>query len=390
MSPFLQTRNVVRAVLVALTLGAIPVAAQEAAHTPFPESDDARALFDAISTEINESVVGNVALVLIFDGQIVGEHFASKGRLVGPNSLFQVASVSKWITAWGVMALVEEGRIDLDVPVSTYLTRWTLPESEFDNSGVTVRRLLSHSAGLTDGYGYGGFENAGDVQTLEESLTFAADANRSSDRGRTPPRLQVGLEPGVEHRYSGGGYTILQLVIEEITGKTFNDFMRDRVLEPLGMTASTFVLDAESEERLADSYEEDGSIAPNYTYTALAAASLYTSTNDLTRFLFAHLPGEDGAPPGRGVLRPETVAEMQEPQIVLSDRLAWGLGGMLMTDDGSYWVVGHTGSNRPAISTMAEIDPAEGRGIIVLSSGQPELTNRIYLEWVTWLDQSTD
>jgi CubicO group peptidase (beta-lactamase class C family) len=79
------------------------------------------------------------------------------------------------------MTLVEDGRLDLDTPVQTYLTRWSLPESEFGNDGVTVRRLLSHTAGLTDGLGYAGFAPGIEVQALTDSLTRAADASPGAD-----------------------------------------------------------------------------------------------------------------------------------------------------------------------------------------------------------------
>ena len=100
---------------------------------------------------------GNVAIALLEHGELAGTFFASHGRAVDGDSLFQVASLSKWITAWGVMTLVEQQRIDLDAPVSRYLTRWRLPPSEFDDDGVTVRRLLAHTAGLTDGLGFRGY-----------------------------------------------------------------------------------------------------------------------------------------------------------------------------------------------------------------------------------------
>ena len=124
---------------------------------PLAPSGDARAFMDAAIAEIDKTRRGNVAFVLIEDGKVFDEHFTSVGQPVDRDTLFQVASMSKWITAWGVMTLVEAGTLDLDAPVSTYLTRWSLPKSEFDNGGVTVRRLLSHTAGLTDGLGYGGF-----------------------------------------------------------------------------------------------------------------------------------------------------------------------------------------------------------------------------------------
>ena len=118
------------------------------------------------------------------------------------------------MTAWGVMVLVENGEIDLDRPVSEYLTRWQLPDSDFDHSGVTVRRLLSHIAGLSDGLGYDGFDRPEDVQSTEDSLTRARDASPGN-----AGVVILGSEPGSEWNYSGGGYTILQLLIEEVSGQ---------------------------------------------------------------------------------------------------------------------------------------------------------------------------
>src|SRR4030095_9199635 len=99
---------------------------------------------------------GNIALGLIQGGVLSDAYFVSLNGAIGPETLFQVASLSKWITACAVMTLVGAVTIGLDAPVSRYLTRWQLPPSEFDNDGVTVRRLLSHTAGLTDGLGSGG------------------------------------------------------------------------------------------------------------------------------------------------------------------------------------------------------------------------------------------
>ena len=87
-----------------------------------------------------------------------------------PTTGFNVGSISKTIAAWGVMTLVEQGRIDLDAPVATYLTRWSLPESGFDEDGVTMRRLLSHTAGLSL-HGYPGWGPDELLPTLEESLS---------------------------------------------------------------------------------------------------------------------------------------------------------------------------------------------------------------------------
>ena len=135
----------------------------------------------------------------------------------------------------GIMKLVEDGKLDLDAPVSKYLTRWQLPPSEFNNEAVTVRRLLSHTAGLTDGLGYSGFETGTAVQSIEQSLTKASD----SDEGSTGA-VYVGIEPGSEFKYSGGSYTLLQLLVEEVSDHSFASFMKESIFEPLGMIHSTF------------------------------------------------------------------------------------------------------------------------------------------------------
>lgn len=342
-------------------------------------SEDPRAFFEAAAAGIEASHKGNFALVVIEDGAVAGERFGSPGRPVGADTLFQVASVSKWVAAWGVMTLVEDGLVDLDAPVSRYLTRWSLPESAFDNDGVTVRRLLSHSAGLIDDFGYLGFENPDEVQTLEDSLTHAADGRPGS------AGVRVGQEPGAGWRYSGGGYTMLQLLIEEVTGRSYNDYMRERVLAPLGMSGSGYVLDPDDEPRFAEIYASGGSFAPHYRFTALAAASLYTSAEDLTRFVQAHRPGEDGAPAGRGVLRPETLAAMREPQIATGHGAQqWGLGAAMLPNGAGGWVIGHDGGNRPAISTAVRVDPSAGDGLVVLVTGDLFLAPFVAGQWHEW------
>ena len=320
---------------------------------------------------------GNFAMALLDHGRVATTFFASHGRAVDANTLFQVASLSKWLTAWGVMTLVEQHRIDLNAPVSRYLTRWHLPPSEFDNDAVTVRRLLAHSAGLTDGLGFRGYPPNRTPPTIEEELTHTEDAQPGASGV-----VRVGARPGTAWRYSGGGYLILQLLIEEVTHEPFNDYMRRAVFRPLGMTESTFV--DPDPAHLTDFYDAGGSKAIHYKFTALGAASLYTSVADLTRFLQAQLPGPAGAPPGRGVLQPATLEAMRMPHAYLYSIPVWGLGEALYVPNGASHVIGHDGNNYPAINTTARIDPATGDGIVVLESGNTTLATEIGGEWAFW------
>lgn len=349
-------------------------------RTPLAPPGDTAGFLAGATAKLKAESKGNAAFVLVEEGRPVGEVFISKGAPVNRDTQFQVASLSKWATAWGVMALVEEGRLDLDTPVSRYLTRWKLPASEF-NDQVTVRRLLSHTAGLTDGLGYGGFEPGRPVQTLEASLTRAVDASPGAD-GAT----RVGKSPG-QWDYSGGGYTLLQLLIEEVSGQPFNSYMTETVFRPLGMSRSTYEL-GPAPTNLAEFYDVDGSRAIHYRFTALAAASLYTSAGDMVRLIAAHTPGPNGEPAGRGVLRPETLAAMRKSHARQFGADIWGLGVVLYGPDGKGdFIVGHDGGNAPAINTTARVNPSTGDGIVILESGNPQLATVLGGEWVFW---STD
>jgi CubicO group peptidase (beta-lactamase class C family) len=348
-------------------------------HRPLAPSGDTGAFARAATRELESQYRGDVAFVLIQGGRPVAEYTGSIGAPVDRDTLFQVASLSKWISAWGVMTLVEAGKLDLDAPVSKYLTRWTLPAGEFSNDGVTVRRLLSHTAGLTDGLGYGGFPLGTPVQAIEASLTHAADASPGKDG-----RVRVGVAPGTEWHYSGGGYTLLQLLVEEVSGEPFEAYMRRAVFEPLGMNRSAFSVGPDT-PNVATFYDADGTVATHYRFTALAAASLYTTAADMTRFIQAHLAGPAGEAPGRGVLTGATLASMRSPQASQFGVEIWGLGAMLYAPNGvGDFIVGHDGNNEPAINTAVRLDPASGDGIVVLETGNHLLATELAGEWVFW------
>ena len=348
---------------------------------PVAPRGDTQGFFAVVHDMAESRNRGTIALVLLEDGRIVGDFGKSQGSSVDGNSLFQVASLGKWLTAWGVMALVEQGRIDLDAPVSAYLTRWQLPQSDFDADGVTVRRLLSHTAGLGDGLGYDGFATPDERQTLEASLTRAADASPGKSG-----EVRLAAEPGSAWRYSGGGYTLLQLLVEEVSGRSFASYMEEAVFARLGMRRTTFDHDRAIALGLAENYRPDGSTEPLRWYTALAATSLFTTAQDLARFLQAQ------SPQGRqDLLSKASLDLLATPHAAELGADIWGLGAMLYapTDAGGF-IIGHDGQNAPAINTAARIDPASGDGIVVLSTGNDRLATQIAGEWVFWKTGNVD
>jgi len=355
-------------------------------HKTISQQKTPKAFIDASKKEIENTFVGNFAMATFNNGTVETEEFHSAGESVNRNTIFQVASMSKWVSAIGVMKLVEDGKLDLDVPVSTYLTRWQLPDSDFDNNRVTVRRLLSHTAGLTDGLGYSGFKNGESTQPIEESLTKAIDA----DEGISG-EVKVGIKPGSSFKYSGGGYTLLQLIVEEITGQSFATYMKESLFEPLNMSQSSYIWDETLGYNLVEFYNADGTKSEHYKYTSLAATSLYTSLADLETLFKVFLKGKNDEVIGRNVISPKTLRMMRVSEAKTMGMDIWGLGTILYAsvDDGDF-IFGHDGKSTPAINTAIRLNPQTGNGIIVLETGHPILATKLAAEWVFWKTGKVD
>ena len=331
------------------------------------------------------------ALALVEDGEVVwakgyGMADMAAGKPVRSDTVFQAASISKAVTAWGVMRLVEQGKLDLDAPAERYLTHWHFPPSRFDAQGVTTRRLLSHTSGLSAGSstGYGGFEPGRPLPTLEESL-----AGNTTVKGG----VRIVSAPGSRFSYSGANYLVLQLLIEEVTGLPFGTFMRQEVLEPLGMTHSSYTWTPEVQSVTARAYDAWGQPLPNYIIPERAAGGLYTTAPDLARFVAAHTGGPRGQAAGRGVLAPETLRQMITPQAAtkgapFGDR--WGLGYQL-TDTGSIKLVQHSGDNI-GWKTWAVFHPDAGSGFVVLTNSDrgANLSVELTRRWLHWAGVGDD
>lgn len=341
---------------------------------PISPPGDTEDFFQQATAMLVAANRGNAALLMIEDGSLVAEYYSSFNDSIDKDTVFLTASMSKWLTAVGIMKLVEDGDLDLDTSISSYLTRWELPESEFDNSEVTVRRLLSHTAGFTDGLGFGDYKPEESLPTLEESLS---NPRASSDRN---VEIAVGLQPGSAWRYSGGSYLILQLLLEEVSGVSFQQYMNEVIFAPLDMERSSYRYIGDVENN-AGSYGNSGEAAPLYQYASGAATGFATSSLDLSRFVLSQIPNAGE----HSVLNQGTIESMRVPHGSSLGFDIWGLGTILYapTSNGDF-VFGHDGANDPAINSTARINPTTGDAIIVLETGHPSLATNIGSQWVLW------
>lgn len=370
------------AILVLMLGGAVFSARHGFWRTPVAARDDPAAFLHALEADFIRGHPGNAAVVLLENGAVSQELYVSSDRneTLGRDSIFQLASLSKWVSAWGVLDLAERGLIDLDAPVEKYLKRWSLPETAFDPSGVTARRLLSHTAGLDDGLGYDGFTRKDERQSLPQSLTLAADAMKGAAGA-----VRVAWPPGARWQYSGGGYTLLQLLVEDVGNQPFATYMRDHILLPLGMDSSGYDLGALPSDQIATVFDASGNPVKPRWFTALAAASLYASAADMTLFLQAHLPETTGLHSPQAVLSRAAIRKLENPQAFKFGVPVWGLGVTLFAPAGQgRFVFGHDGVNIPAISTTARLNPVSRDGLVVLSSGDAGLAQRIGAAWTYW------
>ncbi len=314
---------------------------------------------------------------------------------VTPQTLFQAASVSKTVTAWGGMKLVEDGKLDLDAPAESYLTRWHLPPSGFDASQVTVRRLLSHTSGIAAN-DYVGYLPGQSLPSLEESLANGPPPLRGR-MDEFPGAQFVGptrlvAPPGEEFIYSDSNFVLLQLIVEEVTGEPFADYMQREVLSPLGMTQSGFARTPDLVARTAIPHDAYGQPIPDYAFTELAPAGLYTTASDLARFVASALPGADGEPAGRGVVSPESVRLMTSPAASVPELDGWvyadsyGLGYFIGASDAGESVLSHTGGNLGWACAFS-LFPSTGDGLVIMTNGS--LGHEVFAEafdtWTDWL-----
>lgn len=330
--------------------------------------------------------IPGLSIAIIDAGKIAkakGYGFADEGRVapVTSSTLFQAASISKAVTAVAALRLAGQGKLPLDLDVNTILKTWKVPENRYSREKpVTVREILSHSAGFTV-HGFAGYEAGAPLPTLTQILDGAKPAHNSP--------IRVNLLPGSKWRYSGGGYEVLQQILFDATGAAFAEFMRQTVLDPFDMNSSTF--EEPLPKPLAGSAAAgfDTNRAPIsgqwHIYPEQAAAGLWTTPSDLAQFAIALQRSYAGT--ANPVLSQSMTREMLKTQIAvgapIKDPSRFGIAlydglGLFLENHGSKLWFGHDGRNAGFdCALLASAETGQGVAVMINANDNSGTLNRI-------------
>jgi len=228
--------------------------------------------------------VPGVSIAVINNGEVEwqgGYGVVENGTnaIITDSTMFQAASISKPVAAIAALMLVEAGLLKLDDDVNDYLASWEIPQNRnTNNNHVSLKRLLNHTAGLTV-HGFPGYAVDDEIPDIPEVLNGEYPANTGS--------VYNDVEPGTMWRYSGGGYTVLQQIIDDVVDRPFTQFVQEEILNDIDMRFSTFEqpLSEQNAKHAASGHLADGTVVDGkwHVYPELAAAGLWTTPSDLAK-----------------------------------------------------------------------------------------------------------
>lgn len=325
----------------------------------------------SLAERMKQLNVPGVSVAFIHDGKIAwarGFGVTRKGgEPVTPETLFQAGSISKAVSAAGILREAEKGKISLDSDIRTYLKSWSLPENKFTSgTKITLRRLLSHTAGMTV-HGFAGYAQDAALPTTVQILNGVPPANSAP--------VIAEYVPGTRFSYSGGGYVIAQRAMEDATGVPFPEFMRRNLFAPLEMTHSSFQqeLSSAQKSKAATPYRGWGEPVRGgaHLYPEMAPAGLWTTASDLARFVIAiqnalaGKPQQGLSPPlANQLLSPVATPKMVDIAVGGVPN-GYGLGVVVANGDRPFFW--HNGQDEGFTSAMVAY--RNGDGVVVLTNG---------------------
>ena len=357
-------------ILVALAYGAVASAAGG--------FEDVR---ERLCSAARDARVPSIAVAIFQDGRILFEGgcgWADREKQITAtaHTRYAIASVSKPLTATGLMTLVQAGRIDLDRPVNDYLGGALLRARIGDVRQATVRRIADHTSGLPLHWQFFYADQPFAVPPFEETLQRYGNL--------------VSI-PGERFSYSNLNYGILGSVVERVAGEPFWKFMRAQVFLPLGMTNTSVGIEHAPPGETAILYGKDGRPLPRHRSNHPGASDVYSSVHDLALFGLFHLGAHRrGQVP---ILDDSHLEEMHRQTAQNGDRgFGYGIGFEVSTFRG-HRMVHHSGGMDGASSNLL-LFPQQGLGIVALANARPApldtVTNAILAELLTGWKEAAD
>jgi CubicO group peptidase (beta-lactamase class C family) len=350
--------RVFRGLVTLAAVGAL-LAAPSYGDPPATKPSPRESIAEAIAASMKQHEVPGVSIAVVNNYQIdwadgFGVLKAGESNPITPTTLFQAASISKPVAALAALRTVELGKLTLEEDVNRRLTSWHIPANPLLTTPITLRHLLSHTAGLTV-HGFAGYASDQSVPTLLQVLAGSPPANSEP--------IKMFIKPGYMFKYSGGGYCVMQQLLIDVTGTPFPDYMRQQVLEPLGMEHSTY------EQPLPESMRPSAATAHRahakpitgawHVYPEMAAAGLWTTPSDLAQVVI-EIAGSTVGHKGK-VLSNNMVAEMLKPRLG-----KYGLGFAVSSSDQSF-TFSHGGSNEGYRCLLIGV-PATGQGCVIMTN----------------------
>lgn len=289
----------------------------------------------------------------VVDSKAYGVIAPGSNTPVTTRTLFQAGSISKPVAATAALYLVEHGKLSLDEDVNKKLTSWKVPENEFTkNEKVTLRRLMSHTAGLTV-HGFPGYDVDAPVPTLLQIFNGEKPAN-------TDP-IRVDIAPGTKARYSGGGVTIEQQLMIDVTGRPFPALMRETVLDKLGMTDSSYeqpLPQARAAMTAGGTYGDGKPVHGKWhVYPEMAAAGLWTTPTDLAKFAIEIALSKQG--------KSNRILTQKMTQVMLTPVMEEvGLGFFMEKDNPGQF--GHNGADE-GFQALLTMNAETGNGVAMMA-----------------------
>ena len=329
--------------------------------------------FSSVRNEIRKALVAwdqpSMAVAVAVDGEIVWEEgfgWADRERRIPAteHTMYSLASISKPITATGLMILVERGFVDLDAPANDYLGPARIDGRAWDAARATVRRVASHTAGLP----------------LHYQFFYEDEPYRRPHMDETIRRYaNLVTAPDERWNYSNLGYGILDYIIERVSGQSYPDFMRDEVFQPLGLTRTSVGIGPGLEDFTATRYATDQSPIPFYDFDHPGGSAVFSSAHDLVRFGMFHL-GHD-LDHQRRIISDASIEAMRQPIRESAPGNAYGIGWTLRDLPGGVRLQRH-GGGMGGVRTELAIAPEENAAVVVLSNSATPLTG--YVSSLIW------